>query len=130
MKLRGVMKHLRAIKPNAIEAAALTGQSDPELAARTLIDAGVQRVFISLGTNGMIAAEGSRILRLPSPEANVVNATGAGDAAMSAIVWADLHGLSLEDSARAAQLAGAITCASEASNAPELSRLPGLMAAE
>ena len=90
----------------------------------------MQRVFISLGTNGMIAAEGSRILRMPSPEANVVNATGAGDAAMSAIVWADLHGLSLEDSARAAQLAGAITCASEASNAPELSRLPGLMAAE
>ena len=68
MKLHGVMKHLRAIKPNALEAAALTGQTDPELAARALIDEGVQRVFISLGTNGMIAAEGSH-LRMPSPEA-------------------------------------------------------------
>ena len=67
---------------------------------------------------------------LPSPEASVVNTTGAGDAAMSAIVWADMRGLSLEDSARAAQLAGAITCANEAANAPELSRLPDLLGAK
>ena len=91
---------------------------------------GAGRVFVSLGTNGMIAAEGSRVLRLPSPEASVVNTTGAGDAAMSAIVWADMRGLSLEDSARAAQLAGAITCANEAANAPELSRLPDLLGAK
>ena len=130
MKLLPVMKYIRAIKPNALEAAALTGQSDPELAAAALIAMGAGRVFVSLGTNGMIAAEGSRVLRLPSPEASVVNTTGAGDAAMSAIVWADMHGLSLEDSARAAQLAGAITCANEAANAPELSRLPDLLGAK
>ena len=111
---------LRAIKPNALEAAALTGESDPARAARALIAAGVRRVFVSLGSGGMIAAEGETLLRLPCENARVVNTTGAGDAATAAIVWAGLRGLGLEESARAAVKAGAITASCQGATNPAL----------
>ena len=120
MKLRSVMKHLRAIKPNALEAAALTGQTDPELAARALIDEGVQRVFISLGEEGMLAAERGSTVHMPRELVTVVNTTGAGDAATSAIVWAALAGMDIAGCARAAVKAGAITACCEGANNPEL----------
>ena len=99
---------LRAIKPNALEAAALTGESDPARAARALI-----------------AAEGETLLRLPCENARVVNTTGAGDAATAAIVWADAGGLGLEQTARAAIRAGALTAGCAEANNPALATLSG-----
>ena len=87
-RLLRALPRLAAIKPNALEAAALTGEDDPVRAARALLAAGVKRVFVSLGAEGMLAAEGETLLRLPCPPCRVVNTTGAGDAATAAIVWA------------------------------------------
>lgn len=127
MRLVGVLDKLAAIKPNSIEAQAMTGESDMELAARALVKMGVKRVFISMGANGIIAAEGDELVQLPCENLNVVNTTGAGDSATAAIVWAGMRGLSLEDTARAAIKAGAITCQSEDANCDELATLPGIM---
>ena len=123
-RLRSVLHRLRAIKPNALEAEALTGEREPERAARALLAAGVGRVFISLGAEGLLAAEGDRLLHLPCAPCAVVNTNGAGDAATAARVWAGIRGLDLERSARAALLAGAVTAASPETNAPGLRRLP------
>lgn len=123
MKLQPVLHRLAAIKPNALEAECLTGESDPERAALALVDRGVQRVFISLGAQGMIAADKKELLRLPGLATRVVNSTGAGDAATAAIVLAGIRGMSLRETALLAQKAGAATCHSESANAPELANI-------
>ena len=123
MKLQPVLHRLAAIKPNALEAECLTGESDPERAALALVDRGVQRVFISLGAQGMIAADKKELLCLPGLATRVVNSTGAGDAATAAIVLAGIRGMGLRDAALLAQKAGAVTCRSESANAPELANI-------
>ena len=123
LKLQPVLHRLAAIKPNALEAECLTGQRDPERAALALVDRGVHRVFISLGAQGMIAADQKELLRLPGLATQVVNSTGAGDAATAAIVLAGIRGMGLRDAALLAQKAGAVTCRSESANAPELANI-------
>lgn len=123
VKLLPHLNRIRCFKPNALEARCLTGEEDPELAAVKLVGMGVERVFISLGSEGIIAASKDELFRLPVIPTEMVNANGAGDAAMAAIIWADMQGMSLYDTARAARLAGSITCQSEKSNSPELSSL-------
>ena len=123
-RLRGVLDRLAVLKPNALEARALTGESDMERAARALLAAGVRRVFITLGEEGMLAAQGDRLLRLPCYKTKVVNTTGAGDAAMAALIWAELQGFDLRETALTALKAGAIVCASAQANSPAVAGLP------
>jgi len=87
------------------------------------VEMGIERVFISLGSEGIIAASKDEFIHLPVIPTNIVNSNGAGDAATAAIVWADMQGFSLYDTANAARLAGSITCRSEKSNSPELGTL-------
>lgn len=117
-RMKKLLPKLTAFKPNALEAALLTGEEDPARAAKALLRLGVKRVFVSLGAEGLIAAEGERLLRLPCVPGPVVNTTGAGDAAMAAIVWAGLRGLDLRKTAEAALSAGAQTCAVAETNPP------------
>lgn len=126
LRLKGILPRLRALKPNALEATALTGEREPERAARALIDAGVEQVFISLGPDGILAAQGDSLIRLPCERGPVVNTTGAGDAATAAIVWAGVRGLDLTTAAAAALHAGAMTTACPDTNSPELN-LMGLL---
>ncbi len=120
LRLKGSLPRLRALKPNVLEAAALTGEQEPERAARALINAGVEQVFISLGAEGILAAQGDSLIRLPCERGPVVNTTGAGDAATAAIVWAGVHGLDLAAAAAAALHAGAMTSACPETNCPAL----------
>lgn len=122
-KLLPVLPRLSVLKPNLLEARALTGEEEPEKAARALLWAGVRRVFLSLGAGGILAAEGERLLRLGCEKTAVVNTNGAGDAAMAALVWAGVQGMDLEQSARAAMLAGAITCECAEANNPRLGEI-------
>ena len=122
-RLKALLPRLRALKPNGLEALALTGEHDSLSAIRALQEQGVQRVFLSLGAHGMIAAEGEELVKLPCVKMPVVNTTGAGDAALAALVWADLHGGDLECCARTALLVGAITSACPEANNPELGKL-------
>ena len=123
-KLRPLLGRLHTLKPNRLEAEALTGEADPESAAAALLDAGCETVFISLGAEGILAAGRGELLRLPCLSLPVVNTNGAGDAATAALVWAGLRGLDLRQSAEAALLAGALTAACPEANAPSLSELP------
>lgn len=127
VKLLPHLSRLRMLKPNRLEAETLTGESDPERAAKRLVALGVERVFLSMGADGIIAADKNRLVHLPVIPTEIVNANGAGDAATSAIIWADMQGLSLEEAANAARLAGSITCRSERSNAPELAELTKML---
>jgi pseudouridine kinase len=125
-RLRHMLGKLRALKPNLLEAAALTGESSPEAALTALLELGVRRVFLSLGADGMLVGEGNTRLTLPCENGPVVNTTGAGDAALDALVWADLGGCDLRACAEAALRAGAITCSCEETNHPNLKQLMGV----
>ena len=127
VKLLPVLHRLSAIKPNALEAEKLTGEKDPERAARALVEKGVERVFISLGGQGMIAADKKELLHLPIPPTRLVNVTGAGDAATAAIVLAGIKGLGLRETAGLALRAGSITCGSDSPNAEELQEILKLL---
>ena len=119
-RFASVLGRLAAIKPNLLEARALTGKQNPEDCADALLRSGVGSVFLSLGAKGLLAASGEERVLLPCERTELVNATGAGDAATAAIVWATVRGLGLAAAARAAVMAGAIAAASEEASPPLL----------
>ena len=127
VKLKPVLGKLHTIKPNRIEAellsgVAITDEESLHKAADALLDTGLHRVFISLGSGGVFAADrsGGR-LRLPVLPADMVNTTGCGDAFMAAIAWAYLQGTDLEDTAKAGLAASAIAIESGETINPSMS---------
>ena len=122
-RIRSILPYLTAVKPNLIEAQTLTGKIWPEDCAKALLGMGVKKVFLSLGSEGAIAADSREIVRIPSERCKIVNTTGAGDAAMAAIIWADQKGLSLKETAAIGVRAGMITCMDESPNSKNLSSL-------
>ena len=118
-KLLPILPRIHTLKPNRMEAELLTGMEihggeDAKAAAKKLLDLGVHRVFLSLGADGLCAAQGDRCLLMENLPGRMVNTTGCGDAFMAAIVWAWLEALDLEETA----LAG-LAAASIAMEAPE-----------
>ena len=112
-KLRPVLGKLHTLKPNRMEAELLSGVSITDeaslnAAADALLATGLRRVFISLGGDGVFAADHTSRLHLPVLPAKMVNTTGCGDAFMAAITWAYLQGTDLEHTALAGLGAAAI----------------------
>ena len=122
-RLSGSLSRIFCLKPNTLEAAALTGEREPEKALRALLAKGVKRVFLSMGAQGMLAAEGERVLYRPCEQARVLNTTGAGDAATAAAVWAGVRDLPLDEALRAVLRAGAVTTECAEANNPALAAL-------
>ena len=91
-------------------------------AADALLATGLHRVFISLGGEGVYAADhlGGRI-KVPCGPARMVNTTGCGDAFMAALAWGWLEGLGLEEAARAGLAASAIAMEGAETINPEMS---------
>ena len=112
-KLRPVLGKLHTLKPNHLEAELLSGveirdEASLNRAADKLLETGLRRVFLSLGGNGVLAADHGGRVRLPCLPGDRVNTTGCGDAFMAALAWAYLEGTALEDTARAGLAAAAI----------------------
>ncbi len=112
-KLRPALGKLHTLKPNRIEAellsgVAITDERSLNRAADALLATGLRRVFISLGGDGVLAADHSGRVRLPCMKGEMVSTTGCGDAFMAALAWAYLEGTALEETARAGAAAAAI----------------------
>ena len=125
-RLAPVLGRIHTLKPNRLEAQALSGvtlcdESAFRRSAGVLLKKGVQRVLMSLGPEGVLAAEGNTVLRLPPLAVKVVNATGAGDAMMAAAVRAFLLRRSLEDTAREALAAACLALESPQTIHPGMS---------
>jgi pseudouridine kinase len=92
-------------------------------AARALINQGVRRVFISMGPEGMIAADKDHAIMVDRYPVTVRCTTGAGDSAMAAIVWSSLNeeGDGLTAPAKAANAAASATISVDATIHPEMS---------
>lgn len=125
-KLKPVLGKLHTLKPNRLEAELLSGIAitDEESladAARALLDTGLHRVFISLGGDGVYAADHEQSYHLPCLKAQMINATGAGDSFMSALAWAYLDSNGLWETAMLAQGAAAIAIEGSETINPDLS---------
>ena len=112
-KLHGVLGKIHTLKPNRIEAELLSGvkitdEGSLHRAAQALLDTGLRRVFISLGSDGVFAADHNGLIHQPCLPAKVANATGAGDAFMAGLAWAYLEGTDLKDTAALASAAASI----------------------
>ena len=125
-KLRPVLGRLHTLKPNRLEAELLSGvtitdEASLNAAADALLATGLRRVFISLGGDGVLAADHNGRCHVPCCPGDMVNTTGCGDAGMAAIAWAYLEGTDLEGTARAAMAAGAIAMESAETINPNMS---------
>ena len=127
VKLKPVLGKLHTLKPNRIEAELLSGvkitdDASLQKAAETLLDTGLHRVFISLGSDGVFAADRSgQQVQLPPLPGAMVNTTGCGDAFMAAITWAYLQGTDLPDTAKAGLAASVIAMESAETINPAMS---------
>lgn len=80
-RIRSVIEGAAGVFPDAGEAEALTGSSDPVAAAAALRAGGAMTVAVTVGHAGVVWAAGSGVERRAAfPPRSVVDVTGAGDA--------------------------------------------------
>jgi len=125
-KLLPILSRIHTLKPNRLETELLTSmqiqtKADVAAAAKQLLDTGVQRVFITLGSEGVYAATAEEQLWHKILPGTMVNTTGCGDSFMAALVWAWIEELSLKDTAKAGLAAGSLTMESELTIHPGMS---------
>ncbi|MBQ6279420.1 MAG: carbohydrate kinase family protein [Muribaculaceae bacterium] len=102
MKIKAMLDVSRSmpiiVKVNQLEAVALSGiKGDVEAMARWFVEKGVTRIYITMGARGVYCHDGSQSHVEPSQAVTVVNATGAGDAFMAAVVHAELSGATMQE---------------------------------
>lgn len=107
--------HLDYFVPNETEAEAVTGIAvgsvdDAKRCAGTLLEAGIRRVIITLGSNGSLLAGPDGMKHVPAFEVETVDTTGAGDAFIGSFAVFLAEGLDeLQAVARANLYAGLST---------------------
>ena len=126
VKVRPILNKIHTLKPNKLEVELLSGvkietKEDVEKAADKLLEMGVQRLFISLGADGVYAVTADEKMWVPNLPGEMVNTTGCGDAFMAAITWAYLEGMNLKDSVMAGLAAGVIAMESAETINPAMS---------
>lgn len=104
LKVKNLLGRFYCIKPNRLEAEALTGLSATSPLglrrnAEAFHEAGVTKVFITLGTEGVYFSGGTEHGIIRALRAQVGSATGAGDAFVAGIVYAELTGRSMAEAA-------------------------------
>jgi len=98
----GVLGHGVLLTPNGLEAAALTGETEPAAAARALARRVNAPVVVTVGADGALLADRDGIVEIAAPEVEVVDTTGAGDAFNGVLAAGLAAGAGVEDAARRA----------------------------
>lgn len=125
-KVADLIGRFDTVKPNVLEAEVLTGmkiEDDDDLlrSAEFLLKKGVKNVFITLGGEGVFYHDGNRHGRIRPPKIKVVNATGAGDAFVAALVYGRMNGFGTEHTGRFATAASALALSHENTINPNIS---------
>jgi len=97
---------LDLLKVDANEAAVLTGLTEPEAAARALIEMGARNVLLT-DAQGVTASDGAAVVRFPFGPYSIEGRTGRGDTCTAAflVAWEQ------QDLAGAARVAAEVTTA-------------------
>lgn len=127
LKMREYVPYFDLIKPNRGELENLSGvkiKNDKDLikAVDRLLEQGTKRVVVSLGAQGLLYADHQQKSRRKLPEEkHMVNASGAGDALMAAIIYGDVNGLDIEKTLDYGMAAGIAAIRSENTISNEMS---------
>ena len=105
------------LTPNAAEARVLAEETDVEAAARALAARTRAPVLVTLGADGALLVDGERAERLPAPQVEVVDTTGAGDAVNGALAAELAAGRPLRAAVRFAMTAAALSTRSAGARA-------------
>jgi len=100
-RLLPALSDITYLSPNIEELQELAGASldtvqDLYEAARDLVEEGVEHVFVTMGAEGVAWVNRDGYQHLPSRTVSVRDVNGAGDAFVSAAIWAILKGLPME----------------------------------
>lgn len=106
-KLPEIAGALNVAFVNASLAEALS--ANPEEVANEFIEQGVTAVAVTLGERGALVADGSGSWRVPAPEVEVVDATGAGDVFAAAFLTEWMEDRDVQRAGRFAVAASAIS---------------------
>ena len=126
-KIRPYAGRICALKPNRTELSVLSGieVNDEESmveAGRRLLDAGLQQLYVSLGADGCFYMDRERILKRSLPaEAEMVNASGAGDSFFAGMICGYVNGFPLEKTLDLALAAGLLAVRSPSAISDEMS---------
>lgn len=125
-KVKDLIGYFNTVKPNKIEAEILTGvkiekDEDLERAADCLLNKGVKNVYISLGDKGLFYSNGIESGKIQTPKIKVVNATGAGDAFVAALVYSRLKEFSIEYAGKFAMATSILAISHENTINPNMS---------
>lgn len=97
------------IAPNHHEARAITGHTDPTLAAQAIASATKSAVIVTLGAQGMLILDGDESGRIASEVQEVSDVTGAGDTVTAGLAVALADGTrSIREAASWANRAAAV----------------------
>lgn len=126
MKVKDKIGAFHTIKPNKMEAELLTNikinnTEDLVKASKYFLRKGVQKVFISLGENGVFFNDGYTHKLIKAPSIKVVNATGAGDAFMAALAFSHFNYYDTEQSTRFAMSAATLALSHKDTINPNIS---------
>jgi pseudouridine kinase len=116
-KLQSLLESHRVFlaTPNLDQIEALTGSRDIATAAKALHTAGLENIVIHAGEQGAFVSDGKSITHIPSQAGVIVDVTGAGDAAMSGLVFGLAQNLPLAKAAVIGQELASKVIASPAS---------------
>jgi len=126
LKIKDKIGAFHTIKPNKIEAELLSGleirtEQDLVRVSEYFLNKGVQRVFITLAEAGVFYHDGTEHALIPSPKVDVVNATGAGDAFVSSLVFARINQYGMAETAKFALAASILALRHEETINPSMS---------
>lgn len=116
--LYGILPYVDYILPNHEEITLLTGETDPEVNAKLLVDAGVSCAIVKCGKSGCVIQTKEGTKHIPSYTVEqVVDTTGAGDCFAAGFLYALSNGYSLEECGKFA--CATASCAVEVIGATE-----------
>lgn len=127
LKLVNSLNYIHTLKPNKLETEILSGVQIKDKqslikAAKTLLDKGIKRLFITLGGDGVLACCNDKMFIMRPYKTNIVNTTGAGDAFTSALVYSYINDFDLETTCKYAQICASIACQSNETINDKLSK--------
>lgn len=124
-KLRGLLDGVELITPNKEEAEILTGitissEEDINSVAEHFFSQGVKKVVITLGAEGVFIANLDKRAYLPSPNVEVKDTTGAGDAFMAGVIYGLVQNKDIFEACKYGHSMAAITLSKEQTVAEDL----------
>ena len=96
--------------PNADEARAITGESEPRRQADVLVSRGARCVLIKRGDRGTYVRCGGQEFEMPAPAVDAVEPSGAGDAFAAGLIVGIRENWEIERMIRFANVTGASAC--------------------